>query len=145
MSLWFGTPDAPAPDEAVPANKPLPITIGISPQHACYVVTLLYRISKRSEKPKELPAKWILSDSFGKAQYYQAYLPPFQSGSIVEYTAVCRCEGQQVQSPEDAEKLASFFRVRGIQAISDTAGDLNVAVAEDGLGIQVATREFQSP
>jgi hypothetical protein len=115
MTLWFGTPDAPAPGEVVAADKPVSITIGISPQDASHVVKLLYRINKSSEKPKEVEADWIRSDPSGKSQHYRAFLPPFQPGDVVEYCPVCWCAGRQVpnpmDSPADGKKYPAAFKV----------------------------------
>ena len=74
-SLWYGTPDAPAPEESVQAGAEIAVTIGVSPVDASNNVALLYRID---HGPTEIvPAKWVQNDPSGKAQYFRAVFPPF--------------------------------------------------------------------
>ena len=115
MTIWFGTPDAPGPGDAVPAGKPVTITIGIRPQSASHEVKVLYRAKGSSEKPRELPAAWIRSDASGMGQYYRAEFPPFRAGDAIEYTPACRCGEKQVphpaEWPEEKNRFVAAFKV----------------------------------
>lgn len=77
-SLWYGTPDAPAPDESVQAGGEIAVTIGVSQVDASNNVALLYRID---QGPTEMvPAKWLQNDPSGNAQYFRACLPALRPG-----------------------------------------------------------------
>ena len=115
-SLWYGTPDAPAPEEAVQAGADIAITIGVSPVDASNNIKLLYRID---QGPTEMvAAKWLQNDPSGKAQYFRARLPALRAGDIVEYLPICHCAGRQVPSPDQARQFASSIRVTDAQAKS---------------------------
>ena len=115
-SLWYGTPDAPAPEEAVQAGADIAITIGVSPVDASNNIKLLYRID---QGPTEMvAAKWLQNDPSGKAQYFRARLPALRAGDTVEYLPICRCAGRQVPSPDQARQFASSIRVTDAQAKS---------------------------
>ena len=115
MTIWSGTPDAPAPGEVVPVGKPVSITIGVRPQNASHEVKVLYRVNNSPDKPKALEAAWIRSDASGKGQYYRAEFPSFQPGDRVEYTPVCRCVDKQVPNPaewpQESKGFAASFKV----------------------------------
>ena len=115
-SLWYGTPDAPAPEEAVQAGAEIAITIGVSPVDASNNIELLYRIDHGPTAM--VAAKWLQNDPSGKAQYFRARLPAFRTGDIVEYLPICRCAGRQVPSPDQARQFASSIRVTDAQAKS---------------------------
>src|SRR5437868_1603574 len=110
MSLWYGTPDAPAPKETVQAGTEISITFGVEPMDASNVIELLYRIN---QGPTERVAvKWLRNDSFRKTQYFRTRFPGLRAGDTVEYVALCRRAGRQmVPSPEATENFASAFRV----------------------------------
>lgn len=109
ISLWYGTADAPAPDETVLAGVEVSITIGVQPTDASNAVEVLFRVN--DGEVTTLPGKWIRNDAGANAQYYRVTLPPFQAGDRVDYIAVCRCAGRTVPSREDSQHLASSFRV----------------------------------
>ena len=109
MALWFGTPDAPAPIDVVTEGHEVTITVGVAPADASNVVKVLYRTNNGSINT--VNAKWYRSGKGGSAQYYLARLSPFHVGDVAEYTATCTCVGRQVPSPDDANRLASSFRV----------------------------------
>lgn len=109
MCLWYGTSDAPAPSEAVPAGAEIPITIAVQPADASNRPEVLYR---RNQGPTEtVSANWLWNDPSGKGQYFMAHLPALEAGDRVEYTSICRCAGRQVPSPEEAEQFGSSFKV----------------------------------
>src|SRR3712207_3901509 len=95
MSLWYGTPDAPAPGEAVQADAETTITVGVWPVDAGNKVQLLYRANRGPAQT--LNAEWLWNDPSGKAQYFRVCLPAsaFRAGDTVEYSVICRCAGRQ--------------------------------------------------
>jgi len=115
MSLWYGTPDAPAPGETIPSGAAT-ITIGVQPADASNKVEVRYRVNNGPEQ--SVPAQWLRSDPAKKSQYFQARFGPLQVGDTVEYLAICACAGRMVPSPEDFQRSYSSFRV--------TATDLEV-------------------
>src|SRR5260370_4363434 len=114
--LWYGTPEAPAPQESVQAGTGITITVGVQPMNAGNKVEVLYRINKG--QTKRVAANWLRNDTYKKSQYFRTSLPALRVGDTVEYTALCRRAGRQVvPAAEDAEHFASSLRV-----IDATAG-----------------------
>jgi hypothetical protein len=109
ISLWYGTPDAPAPEGVIEIGSDIAITIGVHPTDASNKVDLLYCIN---QGPIEtVAAKWLMHDLSSNAQYFRVSFPALRAGDTVEYTVICRCAGRQVPSPNDAEDFTSSFRV----------------------------------
>src|SRR5262249_5012010 len=126
MSLWYGTSDAPAPGETVPAGAEVTITVAVLPADASNRIELLYRTN---QGPKEaVAARWLRNDVAGKTQYFRAQFPAIRAGDSVEYIAICRCAGRQTPSPEETKQFASSFRV--------TAAETNPTT---GLGFEAAS------
>lgn len=113
VSLWYGTPDAPAPGpgEAVHVGSDITITVGVRPIDTSNRIEVLYRTNQGPTK--NIAANWLRNDFSGRAQYFSAHLPSFQAGDMVEYTVICRFAGRQVPSSEEAKQFASSFRVIG--------------------------------
>ena len=120
-SLWYGTPDAPAPEQAVPVGTEIKITVGIHPVDSSNRVEILYRVNQGAIET--MGAGWLRTDTSGKAQYFRAPLPGFRPGDLVEYLPICRCAGRQVPSPDEAREFHSSFRITeaGAMPVSDTA------------------------
>jgi ABC toxin-like protein/neuraminidase-like protein len=116
-SLWYGTPDAPAPESAVSADTEVNITVGVHPVDSSNRVEILYRVNQGAVETAG--AGWLRTDPSGKAQYFRGQLPGFRSGDLVEYLPVCRCAGRQVPSPDDALQFHSAFRVADAGAIPE--------------------------
>jgi hypothetical protein len=111
ITLWYGTADAPAPAETVPAGRPVSVTIGVRPADSSNRIELRYRVNDSSETT--VLATWLRTDPRQDAQYFRADLPAFQSGDMVDYAVVCRRGGRQVPSADDLDSSASSFRVIG--------------------------------
>ena len=127
-SLWYGTPDALAPEGAVQAGTEIAITVGVSPVDASNYVELLYRVN---QGPTEMvAARWMQNDPSGKAQYFRARLPAFRAGDTVEYIPICSWAGRQVPSPDQARQFASSIRVTDAQAKSPQ--DLKPTASDSG-------------
>src|SRR2546421_11276862 len=88
MSLWYGTPDAPAPEETVKDGAEISITVGVQPMDASNNVELLYRINQGPTK--RVTVKWLRNDTFNGTQYFRMLFPAFRAGDTVEYTPLCR-------------------------------------------------------
>jgi hypothetical protein len=108
-SLWYGTPDAPAPGETTPAGTAVTITLGVQAAGASNKVEVLYRTNQGPTQT--VMARFFRNDINSKAQYFIARLPAFRAGDTVEYGARCQCAGRQVPSPDEQKQLPSSFRV----------------------------------
>ncbi len=109
ISLWYGTPDAPAPEQVVRAGAEINITVGVHPVDSSNRVEIRYRVNQGPVETAS--ARWLKTDPSGKAQYFRARFPGFRAGDIVEYLVICGCSGRRVPSPAEANKFASSFRV----------------------------------
>ena len=107
VSMWFGTPDAPAPSGVVAADGDTSITIGLQPPDPAAAVTVLYRINHG-------PPRTVLAQpkhpEAGK-QYFHAQLTGFRNGDKVEYVAIYRSGKRQIPSNQEAETHVVTFTV----------------------------------
>jgi len=99
VSVWYGTPDAPAPSGVVAAGGDSSVTIGIEPPDPGATITVLYRINHGP--PYTVAAQPTDHDYPGK-QYFKAQLDGFTSGDKVEYVAIYRSQGLQIPSNQEA-------------------------------------------
>jgi hypothetical protein len=98
LQLWYGTPDAPAPNEPIEADTAIPVTVAAFPADPSNDVEVIYRIN--GGPTGRQPTTWWRTDSSG-TQYFKARLGPFRPGDLVEYGAICHCAGRHVPSPEE--------------------------------------------
>jgi hypothetical protein len=121
VSIWYATPDAPAPEGDVLASRSgratgITVTVGVQPIATRNTVEVRYRVNGGGElRSRALLAR---TDVRTNAQYFVASLPEFRVGDTVEYGAVCNCAGRQTPGPELAGKLGSSFRVMPVAAPS---------------------------
>ena len=92
ITLWYGTADAPAPAETVPAGRPVSVTIAARPVDSSNRIELRYRVNDASETT--VLATWLRTDPGHDAHYFRANLPAFQPGDTVDYAIVCRRAGR---------------------------------------------------
>lgn len=109
ISLWYDTPDAPAPRETVSPGTEIPITIGIWPADASNQVQVHYQINQGPML--SVAASFWRNVSTRQIHYFRAYLPAFRVGDVVKYGVMCCCVGRQVPKPDIFQSLASSFRV----------------------------------
>ncbi len=112
--LWYGTPDAPAPEDSAPADTDIPITIGVQPADASNTLEIHYQVDRGPTH--RIEARFLRNAPARRAQYFQAILPAFRAGETVEYAVICRCAGRQVPPPETTEQFVSSFRVQTTEA-----------------------------
>src|SRR4051794_16792598 len=89
MSLWYGTPDAPAPGATVAPDSEVAVTIGVKPADASNLIGLRYRVNDGPEQ--HVAVRWLRNDRSGGAQYFEARLGSFRAGDLVTYIATCVC------------------------------------------------------
>jgi Protein of unknown function (DUF3237) len=97
LSLWYGTPDAPAPLDEIVSRTEASLTVGVRPATPTNSVRVRFRVDggfERSEAARELR-----TDHGRDAQYFSVRFPAFATGSVVEYCPVLSCAGRQVPEP----------------------------------------------
>ncbi len=109
LSLWYATPDAPAPKGAVPPGAEELVTVGLSPPDGSNWVDVHYRVNGGAVDT--VSARWFRNDHTRGAQYFTARLPPFEPGDKVEFWATAACAGRYVPARDDAGATVMRFRV----------------------------------
>jgi Tc toxin complex TcA C-terminal TcB-binding domain/Neuraminidase-like domain len=114
MSVWYGTPDAPAPAAEVPAGSGVTITVGVRPMGAKNRLSVHYRVN--GGPAAKINASQSRTDVRTKSQYFSAHFPAFKAGDTVEYGVLCACAGHEIPSPGPPHVFPSSFRVAGAGA-----------------------------
>lgn|GEM_PF-798693 len=110
LSLWYGTPDAPAPgDEGVVPRSGTSLVVGVHPANPTNTVLVRYRVDRGVVETAS--GRELRIDYDRQAQYFLVAFPPFPVGDLVEYAAVLGCGGRQVPSAAVANRLSSRFRL----------------------------------
>ena len=113
-SVWYGTPDAPAPAGVVSAvtghgAAGVTVTIGVQPLNASYRVELHYRVNGGA--PAKIPAVLFRTDVRAGAQYFTARLPSLRVGDKVDYGVVCALGTLLFPHPSPPHVFPSSFHV----------------------------------
>jgi hypothetical protein len=97
LSLWYGTPDAPAPIDEIVSGTGASLTVGVCPAGPTNSVQVRFRVDGGFERTE--PAIELRTDYNRDTQYFKLRFPPFASGSVVEYCPLLSCAGRQVPEP----------------------------------------------
>jgi hypothetical protein len=110
LTLWYGTPDAPAPfdDEVVP-RQGTSVVVGVQPPNPTNAVLLRFRVDGGAVQTA--PGREIRNDYDRKVQYFSAAFPPFPTGDLVEYSPMLTCAGRQVPPAHLADRFRSKFQL----------------------------------
>jgi Protein of unknown function (DUF3237) len=111
LSLWYDTPDAPAPGDsgAVP-RRGAALVIGVKPANPTNAVSVRYRVD--GGIVQTTPARELRTDYQRQVQYFAVAFPAFPSGHLVEYAPMMSVGGRQVPSPSAASNVfPSKFRL----------------------------------
>jgi len=112
-SLWYSTPDAPAPQGQVLAapngRATVVFNVGVHPINPRTSVEVRYRLN--GAPGFKVPATLARTDIRTDAQYFSAAAPEFRVGDRVDYVAVAFSPGKQVPSQADASAYSSSFQV----------------------------------
>lgn len=110
LTLWFGTPDAPAPfeGEMVPRDG-VSLVVGVHPRNPVNSVVVHYR--RDGGFVESVAGREIRADYARNFQYFAVVFPRFVTGQLVEYTPVVSCAGRQAPAPQRVERFRSFFRL----------------------------------
>src|ERR1700750_2122954 len=109
LELWYGTPDAPAPDGTIEQRRGFSITWGFRPANPSNAVSVRYRVDGRGVET--VSALLVANDFQKRTQYFRPTFPPFWGGETVEYVPVLLCEGRRAPTPATACPFPSSFRV----------------------------------
>jgi hypothetical protein len=115
LSLWYGTPDAPAPgDGGVVRRTGASLVIGVRPAHPLNSVLVQYRVD--GGRIQSVPAREVRTDVDRQVQYFSVAFPAFTTGEVVEFSATLSCVGRQVPAPHLADRFPSKFRLAPAEA-----------------------------
>ena len=109
LELWYGTPDAPAPDGTTEQRQGVSVTVGVRPANPSNAVSIRYRVDGGGVETVSAPL--VANDFQKRTQYFRATFPTFWSGETVEYVPVVSCEGRRAPAPATAGTLPSSFRL----------------------------------
>jgi hypothetical protein len=109
LSLWYGTPDAPAPLDAIVGRDGASVVVGAHPARPTNSVQVRYRVDRGVVR--SAPGRELRLDRAREAQYFIVELPPFPTGEVVEYLPVLGCAGRQVPGPHQTDRFPSKFRL----------------------------------
>lgn len=110
LSLWYGTPDAPAPfDQEVVPREGASVIVGVHPASPINAVLVRYRVDGGLEQA--LPGRELRTDHARGVQYFAVAFPPFPSGQLVEFAPSVSCAGRQAPAPQLAQRFPSRFRL----------------------------------
>jgi hypothetical protein len=125
LSLWYGTPDALAPDEdAVMPRRGTSLVVGVRPSSPANSVAVHYRVDGGTVQT--VPARELRTDYQRQAQYFGVSFPPFPKGSLVEYAPMLSNGGRQVPAPHMADRFPSRFLLARPEAPAAHPGQLAV-------------------
>jgi hypothetical protein len=120
LTLWYATPDAPAPSEENASREGASLTIGVRPPSPSNTVTVFYRVDGQAEHT--LAASEAGVDYARGVQFFRARFPPFPEGRVVEYRPVLSCSGRQVPPPSSAGMYPSRFTLAAPRAAQAASG-----------------------
>lgn len=107
LSLWYGTPDAPAPLDDIVSRAEATVVVGVHPANPTNSVHVRYRVD--GGIVQSAPGRELRTDYAKETQYYLVTFPPLVTGDVVEYCPVFKSAGRQVPSSAIAERFPSKF------------------------------------
>jgi hypothetical protein len=107
LSLWYGTPDAPAPLGDKVSRTDASAIIGVHPANPTNAVNVRYRVD--GGLVQNAPGRHLHTDYAKGSEYFVVPFPSFPFGDVVEYGPVLSCGGRQVPSSSMAERFSSKF------------------------------------
>jgi hypothetical protein len=114
LSLWYGTPDAPAPgDDGLVPRKGAALVVGVHPPNPSNTLAVHYRVNQGSKQGivQTVSGRQLRTDFERQIQYFAVVFPAFVTGDVVEYSPVLSCAGRQVPAPHIAQRFPSKFHL----------------------------------
>ncbi len=127
LQMWYGTPDAPAPEGTIAERRGISVTVGVRPANPAIAVRLRYRVDGR--RPETVSAPFLADDFPKRTRYFRATFPTFWSGDTVEYLPLASCAGRRVPDSPTARTFPSSFRL----SASSVAPSPDIAAERRGL------------
>jgi hypothetical protein len=137
LTAWYGTPDAPAPAERMPAYDPAVVVVGVKPVSASNAVSILYRENDGTER--NVRATLWRTDYDSGRQYFRALIPADAPGTQIEYQPVVLCAGRRITTPSPFP--SRFYVPAAIPQLSAEPSNDNAAPSSELL--QVGNKPFQ--
>ncbi|MGA7120138.1 MAG: DUF3237 domain-containing protein [Polyangiaceae bacterium] len=109
LSLWYGTPDAPAPLGDLVSRTEASAVVGVHPANPTNSVQIRYRVD--GGLVQTAPGRHVRVDHAQGSEYFIVPFPPIPVGDVVEYCPTLSCGGRQVPSPATGERFPSNFRL----------------------------------
>lgn len=114
LTLWFGTPDAPAPFEGeVLPRDGVSLVVGVHPANPTN--TVLVRFRRDGGFTETVPGREIRTDYARSYQYFSVAFPRLTRGDLIEYVPVLSCAGRQAPAPHRVDRFRSFFRLEAVR------------------------------
>lgn len=107
LTVWYGTPEAPAPPEQTSGDFPLSLTVGVQPAHPANGVNVAYRLNHGPDL--EMHATLARTDYSKNQQFFRADFPPITPGTRVEYAPVIRQAGRTIDFRQGGQYPSSFL------------------------------------
>ena len=107
LTLWYGTPDSPAPLDDVASRTGTWLSVGVKPANPTNMVRVRYRVDRGIAR--SIPGRELRTDYGRNVQYFAVNFPPFPTGDLVEYCPVLSCAGVEVPAPGKGERFPSKF------------------------------------
>lgn len=109
LTLWYGTPDAPAPlDGKIEARRRVSVTVAVQPAHPSNAVTVRYSVDEGLIQT--VRAVRVRTDVARGVEYFRAAFPDLWTGKRVAYLPIVTCSGRTAPDPAMATTLPSVFR-----------------------------------
>jgi hypothetical protein len=142
LSLWYGTPDAPAPgDDGLVPRRGAALVVGVQPPSPSNTLTVRYRVN--NGLTQTVPGRELRTDFQRQIQYFAVAFPAFLTGDVVEYLPVLSCAGRQVPAPNIAERFLSKFHLAAKEERAPGSGPARPAGASVvGSAAAPATQRF---
>ena len=128
LSLWYGTPDAPAPgDGGVVRRAGASLVVGVRPANPMNSVLVRYRVD--GGRVQSIPGREARTDFERQVQYFSVAFPPFVTGDVVEFSVTLSCVGRQVPAAQLDDRFPSKFRLAPKEAEPKPAVQRSAAVS----------------
>jgi len=137
LSLWYGTPDAPAPPEVGARRAGTSLVIGVRPPSPANVVEVRYRVD--GGVVCHVTAREIQTYFARQVQYFRATFPFLPEGHVVEYSPVLRSGGRQVPAAAAANAFPSKFV---LEPVAPTSAGLGRAAESPGSSALASSQRF---
>jgi hypothetical protein len=120
LSLWYGTPDAPAPfDDEVMPRQGVSVVVAVQPANPTNRVFVRFRVDRGAVQTA--PGRDIRTDYGRNVQYFAVAFPAFYTGQVVEYAPVFMCGGRQCPAAYLADRFRSKFRLEPQKSVASPA------------------------